>query len=153
MTETPHSHDRSEAPLRIRLAAALYDLLPLFGLWMVTAFLALWLAGDIDAAHPPRAFRFAEQFALVAVTAAYFVLSWTRGGQTIGMRAWRTRVVTAAGMPPAWPRALLRFVVALASLGALGAGFLWCLVDRDRRAWHDIAAGTWLVRFARSPNP
>lgn len=146
------SDDRSAAPPWIRFAAALYDLFPLLGLWMGTAFIALWLGGDIDAAHPPRAFRSAEQFALVAVTAAYFVLSWARGGQTIGLRAWRARVVTGAGNDVPWPRALLRFAVALVSLGALGAGFLWCLVDRDRRAWHDIAAGTRLVRMARNPD-
>lgn len=141
----------TDAPLWLRLAAALYDLFPLIGLWMLTAAIALWIAGDVDAAHPSHGFRLSEQIALVAVTAIYFVLSWTRGGQTIGMRAWRTRVVTAAGMPPAWPRALLRFAVALVSLGAVGAGFLWCLVDRDRRAWHDIAAGTWLVRLPHAP--
>lgn len=146
------SDDRSAAPLWIRCAAALYDLFPLLGLWMGTAFVALWFGGDIDAAHPPRGFRLAEQLMLVAVTAAYFVVSWARGGQTIGMRAWRTRVVTGTGAPPAWPRALLRFLVALLSLGAFGAGFLWCLVDRERRAWHDIAAGTRLVRMARNPD-
>jgi len=74
------------------------------------------------------------------------VISWSRGGQTIGMRAWRLRVVGADDAPLRWPRALLRFVVGLISLAALGIGFLWGLFDSQKRTWHDIAAGTLLVR-------
>src|SRR5690606_41442182 len=63
------------------------------------------------------------QVALLAVTAGYFVISWRRGGQTIGMRAWRIRIVATEGGALPWSRALLRFAVALVSLGALGLGF------------------------------
>jgi uncharacterized RDD family membrane protein YckC len=47
-------------------------------------------------------------------------------------------------------RALLRFAVAFVSLAALGLGFLWCLLDSERRAWHDIVAGTLLVRLEKN---
>lgn len=139
------------APLHLRLAALAYDVFPLAALWMATAGLFLLAArGDVDAAHPPAGYRLALQFALLAVTAGYFVLSWTRGGQTIGMRAWRIRIVAAEGAALPWPRALLRFAVALVSLAAAGAGFLWCLFDRDRRAWHDLAARSACVRLAQA---
>ncbi len=137
------------APLRLRIAALVYDLLPLAGLWMLLAALMLLAVhGDIDVAHPPPAWRHLLQLALLAASGGYFVLSWTRGGQTIGMRAWRIRVVAADGGALPWPRALLRFAVALVSLAAFGLGFLWCLLDRDRRAWHDLAAGSACVRAA-----
>ena len=137
----------SSAPLWLRLAAAVYDLFPLIALWMLTAALFLFAVhGEVDVAHPPQAYHRLLQLALLAVTAAYFVVSWARGGQTIGMRAWRLRVIGADGEPLPWPRALLRFVVALVSLFAFALGFLWCLVDRDRRGWHDLAAGSRLVR-------
>jgi len=135
------------APLHLRLAALVYDLFPLAALWMATAGLFLLAArGAIDPAHPPAAYRFALQVALLAVTAGYFVISWRRGGQTIGMRAWRIRIVATEGGALPWSRALLRFAVALVSLGALGLGFLWCLVDRERRSWHDLAARATCVR-------
>ena len=85
--------------------------------------------------------------ALLAVSAAYFVISWGRGGQTIGMRAWRLRVVGADGQRLPWSRALLRFAVALVSLAVFGLGFIWCLFDRQRRGWHDIAAHSCVVRL------
>lgn len=140
--------DPKPASLCARFAALLYDLFPLIGLWMLVAALFLLAAhGSVDAAHPPFAYRFALRGALLAVTALYFVVSWSRGGQTIGMRAWRLRVVGVDDAKLPWPRALLRFGVALLSLGACGLGFLWCLVDREHRAWHDIAAGSRVARL------
>lgn len=137
----------SSAPLWLRLTAAVYDLFPLIALWMLTIALSLLAVhGDVDVAHPPPLFHLLQQLALLAVTAAYFVVSWARGGQTIGMRAWRLRVVAADGGPLPWSQALLRFAVALPSLLAFGLGFWWCLVDRDRRGWHDLAARSRLVR-------
>ena len=143
MTSTP-------ASLWLRLAAAIYDLFPLIGLWMLTAALALLVAqGAVDPAHPPLAWRLALRVGLLVVTGAYFAISWARGGQTIGMRAWRLRVVDANGNALSWPRCMLRFLVACVSLGAIGLGFLWCLIDRRKRAWHDIAAGSVLVRLEK----
>jgi uncharacterized RDD family membrane protein YckC len=137
------------APLWLRLAAAAYDLFPLIGLWMLTVGLAmLAVHGDVDVAHPSPLYRNALRAALLAVTAAYFVLSWSRGGQTIGMRAWRLRVVSIDGAPLPWPRALLRFALALPSLLAFGLGFLWCLVDGERRGWHDLGSRSAVVRLA-----
>lgn len=131
----------------LRTAAAVYDLFPLIGLWMLTTAVAMLVAhGDVDVAHPPPTWHLALQAALLAVTAAYFAVSWARGGQTIGMRAWRLRVVSSEGGALPWPRALLRFALALGSLLAFGLGFLWCLIDRRRRGWHDIVARSEVVR-------
>lgn len=136
------------APLLLRLAAAVYDLFPLIALWMLTAALFLLAVhGEVDVAHPPPAFHLAQQLAMLAVTAAYFVVSWVRGGQTIGMRAWRLRVAAAEGGALPWPRALLRFAIALVSAFAFGLGFLWCLIDRERRGWHDLAARSRVSRL------
>jgi uncharacterized RDD family membrane protein YckC len=62
------------------------------------------------------------------------------------MRAWRVRVTRVDGARVEWPRALLRFGVALVSLAALGLGFWWALVDPLKRTWHDIAATTAVTR-------
>lgn len=131
-------------PFWPRPAALVYDVFPLVALWMLTIALSLALVGgDIDVAHPPAAFHLAQQIALLGVTGLYFIVSWARGGQTIGMRAWRLRVVALDGSPLPWKRALLRFLVVA---GSLGLGLLWCLVDRERRGWHDHAAGSRMVR-------
>lgn len=133
------------APLRLRLAAAVYDLLPLLGLWFVAAVLALAVTGGgLDTRT--LAGKMIVQGLAFALSAAYFVVSWARGGQTIGMRAWKLRVVDQEGRRVSWSRAVLRFVVALVSLAALGAGFWWALFDPEGRTWHDMAAATRMLR-------
>ena len=139
----------SPAGLRLRLAAVAYDLLPLIGLWFVAAMLALAVTGGALDTQTFAGKLLVQGFAL-GLSAAYFVVSWTRGGQTIGMRAWKLRVVDASGASLRWSQALLRFAVALVSLAALGAGFWWALFDPQRRAWHDIAARTRVVRLPKS---
>ena len=137
------------ASLRLRLAAAGYDLLPLIGLWFVAVVLALAVTGGQLDTHVLAGKLLVQGFALV-LSAAYFVVSWSRGGQTIGMRAWRLRLTDASGARVRWAQGLLRFVVALVSVAALGAGFWWTLVDARRRTWHDIAARTLVVRLSKT---
>lgn len=131
-----------------RLAALFYDVLPLMALWMIAAFAYLLaLRGRYDPRHPHWAMRLGLQSALLAVTAAYFMISWTRIGQTIGMRAWRLKLQREdGGAIGAW-RALARFVLALTSLLLAGAGFWWALFDAEKRTLHDRVCRTVMVRL------
>ena len=140
MTETPPNPVAAPAaPLWRRLAAAGYDLLALIALWLVVG--AVWVAlnGSAIAAGDPI-------FRAVLLLAAfgYYGYCW-RGGQTLGMRAWRIRVTSAAGMRLTWPLAAQRFAVALIGLACLGAGLWWALLDARGRMWHDLATGTEVV--------
>jgi uncharacterized RDD family membrane protein YckC len=85
---------------------------------------------------------------MLLVGFGYFGLSWRRGGQTIGMRAWRLRLVAVGGpaRTPGWGALVVRYGVAALSLAAFGLGFLWSLFDRERRTWHDIASRTRVLR-------
>ena len=142
---TTNSSQPVSAPIWQRLAAAIYDVLPLLALWFVAGALAQALtAGTFDTHR--SAHKLLLQILLIVPTAAYFILSWLRGGQTIGMRAWRLRVVSSDAVALTPARAALRFGVAVVSLLAVGIGFAWILIDPQRRAWHDIAARTRVVR-------
>ena len=133
------------ANLAWRLLALLYDLLPLLALWFAATVLALLAtAGQLDVHRV--AHRLLVQVLLAVVTAAYFVVSWRHGGQTIGMRPFRLCVVRADGGALRTSDAALRFAVAIVSAAAAGCGFWWALVDPRRRTWHDLAAGTLMVR-------
>jgi uncharacterized RDD family membrane protein YckC len=137
------------AHLGWRLIAAVYDLLPLLALWFFATVLALALTGGALDVQRLGGKVLVQALVLLA-SAAYFALSWSRGGQTIGMKPWRLRVVRGDGTSPDLAHALLRFAVALVSLAALGIGFWWALFDTQRRTWHDIAAGTLMVRMETS---
>jgi uncharacterized RDD family membrane protein YckC len=121
-------------------------------MWFVATSAVIALSGGTLDLRTPLP-RLGLQLLLLAVTAAYFVASWTRGGQTIGMRPWRLRVVAAGGGALSARQAWLRFGVALVSAAAAGCGYWWALFDAQRRTWHDLAAGTLVVRLEKTPGP
>jgi uncharacterized RDD family membrane protein YckC len=138
------------APVWRRLAALFYDLLVLIAIWMFAAALVLLaFGGNVDVAHQPTPYHLVLQSTLLTLSTLYFTISWSRGGQTIGMRAWRVRLIDAEGNSPRPRRSLLRFALAVISLLGAGFGFVWCLFDADRRAWHDIRAGTRMIGSRR----
>ena len=59
---------------------------------------------------------------LVLVIAGYYALNWLRSGQTLGMRAWRLRTVSASGQPLTWSAVFLRECFGLHRVGAGGIG-------------------------------
>ena len=123
-----------------RLAALVYDSLLLFAVLFAATVPVLFVTGG--RAVGPNDPTFTAY--LLAVSYVYFGWCWTRGGQTLGMRAWRMRVRTRDGKPLGWRRSLLRFAAALVSIGAAGAGLLWVAFDRDRMSLHDRLSATVL---------
>lgn len=144
-----------------RLAAIVYDALAVVAIVMVVGLLAQVATGGqlADAKGHLQAWWYQPLQALVV--AAYFLFSWLRGGQTLGMRPWRIRVTDRDGQPVDWRRALLRLAIAAlpvalllirpltslqVALYAPLAGWvillLPSLVDRRRRAVYDMVAGT-----------
>jgi uncharacterized RDD family membrane protein YckC len=155
-------------PLWRRLAALLYDLLAVVAIVMVVGLLCqLATGGRLVATGPHVAVAWWYPPLQGVVVASYFVASWLRGGQTLGMRPWRLRLVSGSGDAPTPGQAVRRLLVAAAPLlllelapwlgvrGSLwavaGTWALWfapTLVDPRRRALHDLAAGTELRHIA-----
>lgn len=123
-----------------RLAAIAYDLLIVVALIVIATIATILMRGG--SAISPGSVWF--QLLLLAIWWLYFAGSWVRGGQTVGMRAWRLVLTDVHGAGIGWGRASLRWLAAGLSAAALGLGFVWCLVDRERLAWHDRLSGTVL---------
>lgn len=155
MPATPvHSVVVKSVPLWRRFAAMLYDLFPLLGLWIIGA--ALWMLafhrGDslqqLAASSTHDAMdRTLRDLWLLALAAAYFVVSWVRVGATVGSRAWKFRVLRDDGSRMDVRTAALRCLLAAGSLALLGAGFWYALFNAERRTWHDRVCGTCATRI------
>lgn len=77
----------------------------------------------------------------------YMVVRTARQGQTLGKRALKIKVTGPDGTPPGWGRVLVRETVGRMLSGLIfGLGYLWMLWDPERRCWHDMIAGTRVVR-------
>jgi uncharacterized RDD family membrane protein YckC len=152
-------------PLWRRLLALLYDLLVVLALVLAVGYASQRATGGrlFDAGNHPAWWYQPLQGLVVA---AYFLFSWLRGGQTLGMRAWRLRLAGRDGARLRWPQALRRLLAAALPLLLLALGgpygaraALWAvaaawtawfavaLFDPRRRALHDLAGGTVLLRL------
>jgi len=144
------TYDRINAGLPRRLGAMFYDALLILALWMVVTALLLPLTGG-EAITTGRvgAFEYIYRAVLVGIFVAFFGLFWTRRGQTLGMAAWKIYVEREDGLPLSWADVLKRLAAACVSLGALGLGYFWMYIDRDRRTWHDRWTKTSVVRYVQ----
>ncbi|MGO1718731.1 MAG: RDD family protein [Luteimonas sp.] len=148
--------ERGYAHIPWRLLALFYDLWPALALWFLTAvpFMLVDAAIHGDVRHniePFSPMQWLLWLTCWSVAGLYATVSWRRGGQTLGMRPWRLRLVNAEDpdAPPAWHALWLRYLVGTLSLLAAGLGFFWAWFDRDRLTWHDRASGTRLVRVPK----
>ncbi len=81
---------------------------------------------------------------LVSVIILFYVWFW-RKGETLGLRAWKIKVVKLDGSRLDWSTALIRFFASVLCCATLGLGFLWSLFDKEKRALNDILSKTKLV--------
>lgn len=158
--------DLSAPALRRRLAAFLYEGVLLFGVLMVAGYLYSSLTQQRHALHGKTGL----QAFLFVVLGIYFTWFWSRGGQTVAMKAWHVRLVDAAGAPVSQARAFARYLLSwlwflpallaiwLADLHGGGVVFSVLLAGvagyaalaflrPDRQFWHDAVCGTRLVTW------
>lgn len=154
--------------LKRRLASMLYESMLLFGVVAVSGGLFSVLFEQRHALY----LRHFLQAWLFLVLAFYFIGFWMRGGQTLAMKTWRVRLVSADGGPVGLSRAAFRFLLCwlwilpgmalawlfgahawmLVAIPALNM-LLWALavyLDPQRQFLHDRIAGTRLVWLEES---
>lgn len=139
-------HNTEQAGFMRRLMASLYDWLLVLAIMMVAS---IPIVAVTDDAVSPGSLWY--QMGLFTLAAIFFILFWIKGGQTLGMRAWRLRLTDEQNRDVTPARAGLRFVCAMVSLLALGLGFLWVILSRDGLSWHDRWSGTRLHLLAKEP--
>ena len=78
--------------------------------------------------------------------ATYGAVMWKLKGTTVGGIICNLRIVRADGREVDWATSIVRALGCFLSLFAVGLGFIWIAVDRERQGWHDKIAGTFVVR-------
>jgi len=138
-----------------RLVAFALDLGAIWLLYTLGA-AAVSLAAQLIVGHPVTLAHH-QVVAIVVLVCwgfVYFAYQWSLSGKTIGMALFGLQVVSTDGRPASARQAVLRTLVLPVSIALAGIGFFMILVQRQRRALHDLAAHTavvysWDARAAR----
>ncbi len=149
----------------------LYEAMLLFAV----VFISGWLFSTLLQQRHALYLRHAQQAWLFFVVGIYFVWFWTHGGQTLAMKTWRIRLVTADGNAIRLWHAIIRYLLAwmwvlpglalawaldakawMLALIPMGNVALWALtayLDPQRQFLHDRLIGTRVVSAADSAEP
>jgi uncharacterized RDD family membrane protein YckC len=138
MSKNPQNHCRPSV-LRY-LAVMLYDTVLLLSVLLLASLIAVaFNSGEaIDNNNP------FFMFYLISISGLFYGWFWTHGGQTLGMRAWKIQIIDQQQNIISWKQAIIRFVVAIISWLALGMGFWWQYLGKDKQSWPDSFSGTYL---------
>lgn len=143
-TQKEQKTENTQEPISLlrRFGAIFYDSFLLLTILFVASFIIVIPTGI----KPEDPYFFLFQAYIFAIAYLFFAWCWTRGGQTLGMRTWKMKVVNEDGTIISYATALIRFIVSMISWLPFGLGYLWSLWDKQHRTWHDIASKTKLVR-------
>ena len=150
-------------PIR-RIFALVYDALLILAAIFV-AFQPIPLLEDVIQKFPVT--QVLTSIYLMTIWFLFLGWFWTHGGQTVGMKAWRIKVLRKDGAEVTWIDATYRFILSngafililmLVGLEVISArvalilggtifclSFLWAVIDRQGRAAHDALSGTQLI--------
>jgi uncharacterized RDD family membrane protein YckC len=134
-----------------RFAALVYDLVLVAAILLIlTTAIVMGVARVAITPETQGAWAYLYRSALLVIIVGYYLLNWTRSGQTLGMRAWRLRAVTEAGKPMTLKAAAMRSFWGLWAWAPAGLGVLWLYVDSEHLALHDRLSRTRVVHLSSS---
>ena len=119
-----------------RCAAFLYDSLLLLALFFVVTSIAIaFNEGEAIANH-------AFKLVLLVVTFCFFCWFWRNGGQTLGMQAWRIKVVSESNASLTYSQCIKRFVL---GTFLFGFTFIFAVFNANGQGIHDSLSNTKIV--------
>ncbi|MDE2048460.1 MAG: RDD family protein [Betaproteobacteria bacterium] len=149
--------------LRRRMACFIYEGVLLFGVVMIAG----WLFSTLTQQRNALTHRHELQAFLFLVLGIYFIWFWSHGGQTVAMKTWHIRLLSAEGLPLSEKASGMRYILSWVwfipglaigwwsglkggelLLPLLGNVLLWALLAKlslDGQFLHDRLAGTRLV--------
>ncbi len=140
MNPTP---PRFTAPsLIIRLASMLYEAL----LLIAVLFIGVFAFSTLTSYKGGGMLKPLFQIYVTGIVAAYFFYFWRKSGQTLAMKTWHIKLISANGKPISYPQCAIRLLAACIGVPL----FPWALFDRDQQFLHDRIAKTRLVLLEKT---
>ncbi len=133
------------ASLTRQLAAMLYDgflILALFFL-LLGIFVFIKMDSSVPLAESQSVDPRVVWLLFLGTIFFFYSWFWQKSGQTLGMRAWKIKIVSDLGGNPHLVNCFIRLVFATLSMACFGLGYLWLLFKPY--SWHDKLSQTRIV--------
>ena len=124
-------------------------LMPRAGFWirLAATTLDLILIGAVAAVLETNKIQAKDLF--MSFWLVYHLSLWSWRGTTVGGIVCGLKILRTNGQPLPFGVALIRLLSAFFSALILFLGFLWVGWNREKRSWHDLIAGTVIVRVPK----
>ena len=134
-----------------RLAAMFYDWVLLVAVILV-AVTVFTMTTDLifgkntsnDILQVPLAKLFYQLY-LGTISGLFYAWFWTHGGQTLGMKVWKLKIVDSTHNSISLKQALIRLFYIVLSCIPFGLGFFWMLFNKQKLTLYDSLSKTQLV--------
>ena len=126
-----------------RVAASIYDLFLLLGVWFAVGSIALWLNGG-EILNPWLG------LIIVFISSwSFYAYFWIKSGQTLGMQVWKFRIINSDNSQDkiTLKQTFLRYAVNCGMLALLGMPLFLIYVDSKKLAVNDILSKTKLEKI------
>ncbi len=124
-----------------RFAAIFYDSLLLLSVLFISTLVILPLITN----QAIESSNIVYKFYLLIISYLYYFWQWQHGGQTLGMKSWKIKLISLNNNAPQSYQLTLRFLAAIVSWSLFGFGYIWYLFDKDKLTLHDRLSATKLI--------
>jgi len=123
------------------ITVIIYDLFLLFGLLLFITVIISFLNNG----NPPSADNIIYKLFLLTSIIFFYHYSWRKSGQTLGMKAWKVKLVTLNNKPITLGQSILRMTLGLANIVTIGLGYFWKYTNKSKLTLMDVLSKTKLI--------
>ena len=122
-------------PLR-RIAAAVYDIFLLLGVWFLVGSIGVWINGGIIEN------KFIGPILVLISTWAFYIYFWTHGGKTLGMAVWNFEIYSTDGGEITLKKISIRFFSNIFTILLAGLPLALIYFSKDNLSLSDYLSKT-----------
>jgi len=129
-----------------RIFALIYDSLAVLGIIFSLSLVLVW--SNSGSGEPGSLISYIQILIILISGPLFYSYFWIKNnGQTLGMQAWKIKLVSTKESPLTLNQALTRCLVSALSVLCLGFGYLWILFNKERLSWADMVTHTKIVKL------
>ncbi len=127
-----------------RICALIYDSLVVIGIILSLTLALVWL--NNGPGESGSLVSYIQLSIIIFSGPLFYSYFWIKNqGQTLGMQAWRIKLVTAENKNITLKDSIKRCFFSI----ILFPGYLWILIGKDKLSWADILSNTKIVKFEK----